>query len=209
MYSAVRRRSAGFLRSGVARRKFPPVAWPLLLSAAATLAAQTVIARIARGDRVALRALYEECAGRALAIAERMLGSGAEAEEVVQETLLDLWRRAPEFEHERGAPGPLVATLARRRAIDRLRARSGTQPPPEPRKSESPALSAERWQERERVRTALKTLPDDQRLAIELAYFSGLTQAQIAQKLGEPLDATRTRIRAAMEKLSAMLPETR
>ncbi|MGZ6126552.1 MAG: sigma-70 family RNA polymerase sigma factor, partial [Myxococcales bacterium] len=66
----------------------------------------------------------------------------------------------------------------------------------------------QRRQERDRVRTALQTLPEAQRRAIELAYFQGLTQTEIAEKLGEPLETIKTRIRMAMEKLAAMLPET-
>lgn len=205
---------AGFLRATVPRRMFAAVSWLLLLTAAAAFAAEDAIARIARGERAALRALYDEFAGRAMAIAGRVLGSKAEAEEVVQETFLEIWRRAPEYEKERGAPGAWIAALARSRAIDRLRSRRlshrATQEPdsaprPEP---DAPALSAQRRQERDRVRTALQTLPEAQRRAIELAYLQGLTQAEIAEKLGEPLETIKTRIRMAMEQLAAMLPET-
>ena len=191
------------------------MSWLLPLSAASALAAQTAIARIARGDRAALRALYDECAGRALALAARVLGSAAEAEDVVQETFLDIWRRGPDLEKERGAPGPWVGAVARSRAIERRRARQrpgGTAQGPASeaqRQSEPPAVSADRWQERERVRTALKTLPDEARRAIELAYFSGLTQTEIAEKLGQPLETVKTDLRTAMEKLAAMLVETR
>jgi RNA polymerase sigma-70 factor (ECF subfamily) len=193
---------------------FAPVSWLLLLTTAAAFAAEDAISRIVRGERGALRALYDEYAGRAMTIAGRVLGSTAEAEELVQETFLEIWRRAPEYEKERGAPGAWIAALARSRAIDRLRARRrsdratqalGSEPQPEP---DLPALSAQRRQERDRVRTALHTLPEAQRRAIELAYFSGLTQAEIADKLGEPLGTIKTRIRTAMEKLAAMLPET-
>lgn len=193
---------------------FAPVSWLLLLTAAAAFAAQNAIARIVRGDRAALRALYDDCAGRAMALAARVLGSATEAEDVLQETFLDIWRRAPDYEKERGAPGPWVAALARSRAIERRRARQrtggATQAPASEaqRQSEPPALSADRWQERERVRTALKTLPDEQRRAIELAYFSGLTQTETAEKLGQPPGTIKTDLHLAMEKLAAMLVET-
>jgi len=192
---------------------FAPVSWFLLLSAASALAGRDAIAGIVRGERAALRALYDEFAGRTLAIASRVLGSAAEAEEVVQETFLEIWRRAPEYEKERGAPGAWITALARSRAIDRLRARQRSERATqalagEPRApADAPALSAERWQERERVRTALKTLPDEQRRAIELAYFQGLTQAEISTIEREPLGTIKTRIRLAMDKLAAMLPE--
>ena len=185
-----------------------------LLAAAAAFAAEDAIARIVRGERTALRALYDEFAGRAMAIAGRVLGSPAEAEDVVQETFLEIWRRAPEYEKERGAPGAWLTALARGRAVERLRAKRRSDkatlaPGNEPRaESDAPALSAERRQERDRVRTALKTLPEEQRRAIELAYFHGLTQTEIAEKVGEPLGAIKTRIRLAMDKLAAMLAET-
>ena len=192
---------------------FAPVSWLLLLTPAMAFAAEDAIARIVRGERAALRALYDGFAGRAMAIAVRVLGSTAEAEEVVQETFLEVWRRAPEYEKERGAPGAWVTALARTRAIDRLRARRrsdkatqvpGSEPRPDP---DPPALSADRRQERDRVRAALNTLPEEQRRAIELAYFHGLTQSESAEKVGEPLETIKTRIRLAMDKLAAMLPE--
>lgn len=184
--------------------------WLLLPSAAAAFAAEDAIARIVRGDRAALRALYDEVAGRAMAIATGVLGSAAEAEEVVRETFLEIWRRAPEYEKERGPPTAWITALARSRAIERLRAKQ-----PSDRATRDPAVrpdalppSADRRQERDRVRTALRTLPEEQRRAIELAYFHGLTQTEIAQTAGEPEAAIQTRIRLAMEKLAAMLPES-
>lgn len=172
------------------------------------------MARIARGERTALRALYDEFAGRAMAIAGRVLGSPAEAEDVVQEVFLEIWRRAPELEKERGAPGAWITALARSRAVERLRAkRRPDRETPAPGNAlraepDAPVPSAERRQERDRVRTALKTLPEEQQRAIELAYFHGLTQTEIAERVGEPLGTIGTRIRLAMEKLAAMLPVT-
>jgi RNA polymerase sigma-70 factor (ECF subfamily) len=189
------------------------VSWLLFLAAAAALAAEDAIARVVRGERAALRALYDEFAGRAMAIAGRVLGSAAEAEEVMQETFLEIWRRASEYQKERGAPGAWIAALARSRAIDRLRARRrsdraalllGSEPKTEPA---APSQAVEHGQERDRVRAALQALPDAQRRAIELAYFSGLTQTEIARALDQPLGTIKTRIRMAMEKLAALLPE--
>ncbi|HTO99262.1 MAG TPA: sigma-70 family RNA polymerase sigma factor [Myxococcales bacterium] len=81
---------------------------------------------------------------------------------------------------------------------------AGSEPSGEP---DLPVLSAERRQERDRVRAALQALPEAQRKAIELAYYSGLSQSEIARQVGEPLGTIKTRIRMAMEKLAALLPE--
>lgn len=189
--------------------------WTVLIAVLATmLGADELIGRIARGDSGALRSFYDAFSGRAMAIAVRILGSAADAEEIVQDTFLEIWRRAPDYSVERGAPGAWVATMARSRAIDRLRERgradktaravareAGNDPAP------PPSESAARREERTRIRTALDALPAEQRRTIELAYFEGLTQSEIAQLTGDPLGTVKTRIRLAMEKLSGALVE--
>src|SRR5438128_1920932 len=120
----------------------------ILIAAAAGLGVEEVIARIARGERGALRSAYDTFAGRAMAIAVRILRSTEEAEEVVQDTFLEIWRRAGDYRPERGTPAAWIAAMARSRAIDRLRERTraentlrtlASEPPrdPDPPPSES------------------------------------------------------------------------
>ena len=186
----------------------------ILLAAAAGLGAEEVIARIARGDRGALRSAYDAFAGRAMAIALRILGSVQEAEEVVQDTFLEIWRRAAEYRRERGTPDAWIAAMARSRAIDRLRQRNrdektlralASEPSRDP--EPPPSESADRLQERNRVRAALAALPAEQRRTVELAYFGGLTQSEISHATGDPLGTVKTRIRLGMEKLADALLE--
>jgi RNA polymerase sigma-70 factor, ECF subfamily len=172
--------------------------------------------RVVAGDVAALRALYDEHAPRAMAIALRILGSVEEAEDVVQETFLQLWRRSAEFDAGRGSAFAWVVTVARSRAIDRLRATRAegrglggvvatgdllqTAPP-------SPADRMEERRDGARVATALAALPALQREAIELAYFKGLTQSEIAVKTGSPLGTVKMRVKLAIDKLTGLLRE--
>ena len=186
----------------------------ILVAAAAGLGLEEIIARIARGERGALRAAYDAFAGRAMAIALRILRSTEEAEEVVQDTFVEIWRRAAEYRPERGTPGSWIAAMARSRAIDRLRERTrsentlralASEPPRDP--DPPPSESAARQQERTRVRAALAALPAEQRRTVELAYFGGLTQSEIARATGDALGTVKTRIRLGMEKLADALLE--
>ncbi len=192
-----------------------PLLW-ILVAAAAGLGVEEVIARIARGERGALRSAYDAFAGRAMAIALRILRSTEEAEEVVQDTFVEIWRRAAEYRPERGTPGAWIAAIARSRAIDRLRERTrsentlrslASEPPRDP--DPPPSESAARRQERSRVRAALAALPAEQRQTVELAYFGGLTQSEIARATGEALGTVKTRIRLGMAKLADALLEAR
>ena len=187
----------------------------MVAAAAFRLGIEDVIARIARGDRDALRAAYDAFAGRAMAVAARILRSSEEAEEVVQDTFVEIWRRAAEYRPERGSPAAWIAAMARSRAIDRLRQRArdenamrtlASQPPREPHPP--PSESTARQQERSRVRAALASLPAEQRRTVELAYFDGLTQSEIARATGEALGTVKTRIRLGIEKLADALLET-
>ena len=169
-------------------------------------------ARVARGDARALAALYQRHAGRVKALALRILGSPPEAEEIVQETFVEVWRRAGQYELGRGAVRAWITTIARSRAIDRLRSRGvgersvaalaheDRQPTPA-----TPLENVEQRAERERVAQALAELPDAQRRVIELAYFEGKSQREIAESTGEPLGTVKTRVRLAMEKLAGLL----
>jgi RNA polymerase sigma-70 factor (ECF subfamily) len=173
-----------------------------------------LLGRVAGGDADALRLLYRQVAARAMAIAFRLLRDRAEAEDVVQETFLEVWKRAGQYEPDRGGAGAWIATIARSRAIDRLRAHGrsaraaqGTlderNDPVEPM---GPEL-AEQKRDRERVIGALSSLPPEQRQVIELAYFDGMTQTEIAAHTKEPLGTVKTRVRLAMAKLADLLGE--
>ena len=147
-----------------------------------------------------------------MAIALRVLKDRTEAEDVVQETFLEIWKRAAEFDANRGGADAWIVTIARSRAIDRLRSRdsaaraatASATPAPLPRAAPPLELAEER-QNRERIAAALATLPSEQRAAIELAYFEGLTQREISERTGDPLGTVKTRVRLAIEKLAAIL----
>jgi len=171
-----------------------------------------VLSRIASGDQQALKLLYGQVSDRAMAIALRVVKDRSEAEDVVQEAFVEVWKRAKQFDPTRGGAAAWVITIAKNRAIDRVRARGSSartiqsvasEPaaPPAP----APLEIAEQRRDRERVLDALGRLPAEQRRAVELAYFDGLTQSEIASEIKEPLGTVKTRIRLAMAKLADML----
>jgi RNA polymerase sigma-70 factor (ECF subfamily) len=176
------------------------------------------LARAADGDGAALAALYDWHARGVYSIALRVVGNEADAEDVVQEVFTQAWRQAGRYDATRGTVAAWLLTMARTRAIDRLRARqarpdSGAALPYDlwatraaAATDPADALAAER--DAKRVREALEELPLLQRLAIELAYFEGLTQSQIAARLEEPLGTVKTRIRLGLLKLRDALSST-
>ncbi|MFY9552749.1 MAG: sigma-70 family RNA polymerase sigma factor [Thermoanaerobaculia bacterium] len=169
-----------------------------------------LMARVEARDADALAALYDRHGGRLLGLAQRILGRGGEAEEVLQEVFLFAWRSASSFDPTRGTVRTWLLIATRSRAIDRLRARRSPSRP-EVRSleevAESPAApddveaaSADRqWQSL--CRTAVGELPDDQRRALELAYFEGLTHQEIAARTSTPLGTVKTRVRLGLMKL--------
>lgn len=178
-------------------------------------AGDALVLRVAAGDRAALRALYDLLAPHALAIALRVLGARVDAEEVVQDAFVEIWRRAAAFDPQRGTGRAWVLSIARYRAIDRLRDRgaitrladraaAGGDASTAPH---SPVEDVARRRLRERVRAALTELSADERRALELAYYEGLSHSEIAAQLAIPLGTIKTRVRAAMAKLSGVLDE--
>jgi RNA polymerase sigma-70 factor (ECF subfamily) len=173
----------------------------------------SLLSRVARGDRAALRKLYDRLSGQALAVSLRILGSRSEAEEVVQEVFLEVWGRAASFDVHRGRGRTWVLSIARNRAIDRFRSRDAAgravegaraQSAPEP-PAVTPLESAEQRETRQRIQAALATLSPEQRRVLELGYFEGLSHSEMAEKLGEPLGTVKSRVRLALEKLAQLI----
>src|SRR5712691_201685 len=166
---------------------------------------------VARGDEGALARLYDQYRVILFGLLVRILNSREEAEDILQEVFLQVWRRAADFDEKRGRPFTWLLTLARSRAIDRLRlltarqrlATSAAQDQPE---AVSDALSDTiKSGQKEIVRRALAELPEEQRHTLMLAYFEGLTQSEIAARLKAPLGTIKTRMRTGMIKLRAIL----
>jgi RNA polymerase sigma-70 factor, ECF subfamily len=171
-----------------------------------------LLGRAGRGDADALEALYRRHGPRAMGVALRVLRVRSDAEEVLQETFVEVWRRAREYTPSRGTVEAWLLTIARTRAIDRLRSRAargrmaeakGAEPPePGPSLPDALAVAA---QDAGRVQAALAELPKDQRVALELAYWEGLSQTEIAERTGQPLGTVKTRVRLALLKLAGLL----
>ena len=179
----------------------------------ANAADQALLARVSGGDATALRALYDVCAARAMSIAYRVLASRSEAEEVVQETFVQVWRQAASYDASRGGAMAWVATIVRSRALDRLRSRAASEravarseddPDAQPTAPAPAELAAQR-ELRAQVMAALAALPVEQRSAIELAYYEGLSHSEIAARLGDPLGTVKTRVRLGLAKLASVL----
>jgi RNA polymerase sigma-70 factor, ECF subfamily len=172
-----------------------------------------LLARMAQGDGDALAELYDRYTRSVYSLALRILRDAGDAEDIVQEVFAQAWRQASRYTATRGVVAAWLLTLARSRAIDRLRARRAR---PEAAPDDAAAirvidasppidhqlLSAEQVAG---VRAALDDLPVLQRVAVELAYFDGLTHAEIADRLEQPLGTVKTRIRLAMAKLRETL----
>jgi len=168
---------------------------------------------IARGDEEAIAALYDRYRLILFGLILRILHSQPEAEDVLQEVFLQVWRRASDFDEKRGRPFTWLVTLARSRAIDRLRAlgsrdRTATEAGRAATDSIVDAADdAVKSEQGEIVRGALKELPEEQRRALFLAYFEGLTQSEIAARLNSPLGTVKTRMRSGMIRLRELLGE--
>ena len=176
---------------------------------------QELVRRIADGDASALRRAYDAHAGRVLALALRIVRSRAEAEDVVQDTFVEVWRRAGDYDPQRGEVSAWIMGMARSRCIDRVRRARVRSAYAMRTKSDdnlahdAPDENAVTNEHGAHVRKVLALLPTEQRTALELAYFDGLTQQQIASQVGAPLGTVKTRIRLALEKLSKELEALR
>ncbi len=171
-----------------------------------------LLRRIATGDGDALSRVFELHSPVVLGMLVRILGSRAEAEEILQETFLQVWMQAERYEESRSSPRGWVLMLARSRALDRLRRRESSRRREEEVSGESVVsirpTGTERLEAAERkslVSSALGVLSPEQRDCIELAYFEGLTHTQIAERLSAPLGTVKSRILLGMNKLRQAL----
>jgi RNA polymerase sigma-70 factor, ECF subfamily len=166
------------------------------------------MAAIAGGDRQAMATLFDRYSGVVCALCIKMLGDRHEAEDLLVDVFDEIWRRADRYDHVRASPMTYIVTLARSRAIDRLRARKhrveysldgGDGKPGQVfTAADNPAMDAALADQAATIRAALGTLDAGQRQALELSYFSGLSHGEIADKLGKPLGTIKGYIRLGL-----------
>jgi len=166
---------------------------------------------IAARDEAALAQLYDRYRTILFGLLMRILNNREEAEDVLQEVFLQVWRKAADFDESRGRPFTWLVTLARSRGIDRLRTLASRERVAEAGAREvseeisDAATDAFKSEQRGLVSDALAKLPDEQKRPIMLAYFDGLTQTEIATRLGAPLGTVKTRMRTGMIRLRELL----
>jgi RNA polymerase sigma-70 factor (ECF subfamily) len=165
-----------------------------------------LLERLRRGDRDAFAALYDTYGRLAFGLAYRIVGRAGEAEEVVQEAFLTLWRASGRLDAQRGSVRAFLLTIVHRRAIDVLRRKTGPEHALDdaallPSGSPDPVEFAAQSEDRELVQSAMRELPAEQRQAIELAYFRGLTVAEMAHEEGIPLGTAKSRLRLALDRM--------
>jgi RNA polymerase sigma-70 factor, ECF subfamily len=160
----------------------------------------TLLERVRSGDQGAMAEIFDRYGTAVYSVALRILKDSGQAEDVAQEIFLQVWRRPEQFVEGRGSLGGWLVVLARNRAIDVLR-RKKPSDSIEDAILASPgdlASDVERAALTEKVRNALKSLPPEQKLSMELAFFEGLSHSEIAEKTGDPLGTVKTRIRLAL-----------
>jgi RNA polymerase sigma-70 factor (ECF subfamily) len=173
-----------------------------------------LLERLRRNERDALAAMYDAYGRVAYGLAYRVLGQAGDAEDIVQESFLSLWRQADRLDAKRGSVRSLLLTIVHRRSIDVLRRRSGRieraldEAQPIASGAPDPIEFATQAEERERIQGALKELPAEQRNAIELTYFGGLTIAEMAEQEQIPLGTAKSRLRLALERMRKTLVKT-
>lgn len=180
---------------------------------------EALLARLAGGDRAALGPLYDRYAGPTFALILRIVAERAAADDLVQEVFVRVWQRADTYQAGRGRPLTWILGIAHNLAIDEVRRRRRRPQGAEAREAGQleerlaalPSAEAgpeeQSWQHqrRQQIGAALAQLPTAQRAVIELAYFAGFTQSQIAEHLGEPLGTVKTRLRLGIQKLRESL----
>jgi RNA polymerase sigma-70 factor (ECF subfamily) len=179
---------------------------------AASMIDPPLLTRVVKGDQQAFSQLYDHSSTLLFTLAVRILGNHEEAAELLQDVYLEVWRKVSRYDVGRGTPIAWLITLTKSRAIDRLRARSsrgnqatnaledGTAPPVAD-SGPSPLETQADEELRVRVKAAVAGLPLAQQQAIELAYYEGLSYAEIAARMNQPMGTVKTRIKLGMSKL--------
>ena len=181
----------------------------------AHLSNEALVALVARGDEDALAELYDRVSRVAYGLALRVLRDERHAEDAVQEAFLQVWRSAATFRAERAKASTWILTLVHRRAVDLVRREERRQADLLTDDTAAAAQAPEQTEEaawlrfeRERVQTALKQLPDVQREALELAYYGGFSQSELADRLGLPLGTIKSRMFAGLARLRELLDDS-
>jgi RNA polymerase sigma factor (sigma-70 family) len=179
----------------------------------AHLSDEALVALVARADESALAELYDRCGRMAYGLAFRIVRDDRLAEDAVQEAFMSVWRTAAAFRAERAKASTWILTLVHRRAVDLVRReeRRRADPLDDASREAATNVSAEdsAWLgfERERVQTALRELPDNQREALELAYYGGYSQSELAERLGVPLGTIKSRMFAGLTRMRELLDD--
>lgn len=165
------------------------------------------LARVHMGDQDAMAALFDRYSGVVFSVAMRVLKDATQAEDVMQEIFIQIWRNPHVFESARGSFGSWLAVVARNRAIDSLRRRRPSDPVEDVVLISKSNLASEAEHNilLEKVRVVMHNLPLEQKTSVELAFFDGLTHTEIAEKTGEALGTIKTRIRLALITLRKAL----
>lgn len=175
----------------------------------------SLVRAMAAGDEAALGQLYDRWHPMVHGVVMRILRSGDDVDDVVEEAFWQAWRQASRFDGSRGTVQTWILTIARSRALDRVRSLArrreeplevgGVSELPQLTAEGSPAMDAEANERRTVLVAALAELPAEQREALEMGYFLGFSQSEIAERTGQPLGTIKTRMRLAMQKLRGRL----
>jgi RNA polymerase sigma-70 factor (ECF subfamily) len=180
---------------------------PIFLAIKAVGGDADLLIRLQRRDPQALAELYDRYGRLTYSLILRVVRDSGIAEDLVQETFLRVWNRVHGFDGERGALGPWLLAVARNRAIDYLRSAQARHSPAELGQMDHPALYREmegdllNRDSTRRIQSAMQKLPAQQREVIELAYFEGLSQTEMAERIGQPLGTVKTWVRTALRSL--------
>lgn len=193
--------------------------WTMRVERASRFAAQKTMAdllqRVAKnGDADAFRKLFQAYAPRVKAYMMRQGADANTAEDLAQETLLTVWRKAALYSDDKGSATTWIFTIARNLRIDRLRREVAWQPMPEgaeeePSEDPTPDVEVSERQRRERVRAVIKELPAEQTEVVVLSYIEGLSHSEIAERLGMPLGTVKSRMRLAYAKIREAVEDLR
>ncbi|TFC42788.1 sigma-70 family RNA polymerase sigma factor [Cryobacterium sp. TMT1-21] len=169
---------------------------------------EQLLGRVARGDEAAFGELYDQMAPRVLGLVRRLLVDPAQSEEVTQEIFLEIWQSATRYEVQRGGASTWILTMAHRRAVDRIRSSQASRDRDTKIGIRDLAVAYDEVSEtvevrleHERVEKAMSRLTQLQRQAISLAYYGGLSQSEVAERLQIPLGTVKTRLRDGMIRL--------